>query len=142
MYNCKFFLFIGGFRWTRARGWVWEQGRCLWTSSKSDCQHSNSTGKCWRKYQQEIIGSDKAKCRRSEFEILRMNGNMLNQIIGINDDWQNHKVFVLHSILIEWEFQLLVLIYMYYLCNNQELLWSVIISHILVTLMFNSGLIL
>ena len=71
-----------------------------------------------------------------------MNGNMLNQIIGINNDQQTYKVFVLHSILVGWEFQRLVLIYMYYLCNNQELLWSVIISHILVTLMFNSGLIL
>ena len=71
-----------------------------------------------------------------------MNGNMLNQIIGINNDRQTCKVFVLHSILVGWEFQRLVLIYMYYLCNNQELLWSVIISHILVTLMFNSGLIL
>lgn len=35
-----------------------------------------------------------------------MNGNMLNQIIGINNDGQTYKVFVLHSVLVEWEFQL------------------------------------
>lgn len=53
-------------RYTRTWSRVWEQSRCIWTPSKSNCWHCNSTCKCWRKYQQKTPGSDTTKCRGSK----------------------------------------------------------------------------